>query len=68
MNWYDNSHDLPPMNISYDTMNQHYISSGNMYDLLLARLRAVEAEIAALRERVQELEAELHEAEMGGNE
>lgn len=68
MDWYDNSHDLPPMNISYDTMNQHYISSGNMYDLLLARLRAVEAEIAALRERLQELENDLQETWLGGTE
>ena len=34
------------------------------YQLLLARLMAVEADMDALRERVQELEAELHEAEM----
>ena len=38
------------------------------YALLLARLMAVEADMAALRERVQELEAELHETWMGGNE
>ena len=40
----------------------------NQYTLLLARLHALEAEFAALRERVQELEAELHETWMGGNE
>ena len=38
------------------------------YTLLLAELMAVKAELAALRERVQELEAELHETWMGGNE
>ncbi len=32
------------------------------YQLLLARLMAIEADMADLRERVQELEAELHEA------
>jgi len=36
----------------------------NQYTLLLARLHALETELAALRERVQELEAELHEAGM----
>ena len=36
------------------------------YQLLLARLLAIEADMAALRERVDELEAELHEAEMRG--
>ena len=34
------------------------------YQLLLARLMAIEADMADLRERVQELEAELHEAGM----
>lgn len=38
------------------------------YALLLARLMAVEADMAALRERVAELESELHEAWMGGKE
>ena len=33
------------------------------YALLLARLLAIEADMADLRERVQELEAELHEAQ-----
>ena len=33
------------------------------YQLLLARLMAIEADMAALRERVDELEAELHEAQ-----
>ena len=33
------------------------------YELLLARLMAIEADMADLRERVQELEAELHEAQ-----
>lgn len=36
------------------------------YALLLARLRAVEAEIAALRERLQELENDLQETWLGG--
>ena len=38
------------------------------YELLLARLMALESDLADLRERVQELEAELHETWMGGNE
>ncbi|MCC5291685.1 hypothetical protein [Staphylococcus aureus] len=38
------------------------------YQLLLARLMASEADMAALRERVAELEGELHETWMGGNE
>jgi len=38
------------------------------YALLLARLMAVEADMDALRERVQELEGELHEAWMGGTD
>ena len=33
------------------------------YALLLARLLAIEADMSDLRERVQELEAELHEAQ-----
>ena len=38
------------------------------YALLLARLLAIEADMADLRERVAELEGELHETWMGGNE
>ena len=38
------------------------------YALLLARLVALETELSALRERVAELEADLHEAWMGGND
>jgi len=38
------------------------------YGLLLAKLHAIESELAALEERVQELEAELHETWMGGND
>ena len=38
------------------------------YQLLLARLLAIEADMADLRERVQELEEALHETWMGGNE
>ena len=34
------------------------------YALLLADLRALKAELANLRERVDELEGRLHEAEM----
>lgn len=33
------------------------------YQLLLARLMAIEADMVDLRERVQELEDELHEAQ-----
>ena len=33
------------------------------YQLLLARLLAIEADMADLRERVDELQAELHEAQ-----
>jgi len=36
------------------------------YTLMLAELMAVKAELAALRDRVDELEGELHEAEMRG--
>ena len=36
----------------------------SLFDLLLARLMAVEADMSALRERVAELEADLHEAGM----
>jgi len=38
------------------------------YQLLLARLLAIEADMADLRERVAELEAELHETWMGGTD
>ena len=34
-----------------------------VYQLLLARLIAIEADMSDLRERVQELEAALHEAQ-----
>lgn len=34
------------------------------YALLLARLMAIEADMADLRERVDELEGRVHEAEM----
>lgn len=40
----------------------------NQYTLLLARLHALETELAALRERVDEIDGELHETWMGGNE
>ena len=38
------------------------------YALLLADLRALKAELANLRERVDELEGRLHEAWMGGTD
>jgi hypothetical protein len=38
------------------------------YQLLLARLLAIEADMADLRERLDELDDELHEAWLGGNE
>ena len=38
----------------------------NWYELLSARLHALEAELAALRERMDELDDELHEAWLGG--
>ncbi len=38
------------------------------YALLLARLMALESDLADLRERVAELEAELHDAWMGGTD
>lgn len=38
------------------------------YQLLLARLMAIEADMADLRERVAELEADLHDAWMGGTD
>ena len=38
------------------------------YQLLLARLMAIEADMADLRERMDELDGELHETWMGGNE
>ena len=34
-----------------------------VYQLLLARLMAIEADMANLRERVSELEADVHEAQ-----
>jgi len=38
----------------------------NKYTLLLARLHALEAELAAVRERMDELDDELHEVWLGG--
>ena len=38
------------------------------YTLLLAELMAVKAELAALRERVDEIDDELHETWMGGTD
>ena len=38
------------------------------YDLLLASLHDIQQELAALRERMDELEDELHEAWLGGTD
>lgn len=38
------------------------------YQLLLARLMALESDLADLRERVDEIDGELHETWMGGTE
>ena len=38
------------------------------YALLLAELRALRAELALLRERMDELDDELHEAWLGGTD
>ncbi len=38
------------------------------YTLLLAELMAVKAELAALRERMDELDDELHEVWLGGTD
>ena len=38
------------------------------YELLLARLRSLEADVAALRERLQEIEDDLQEAWLGGTD
>ena len=38
------------------------------YALLLARLLAIEAELAAVRERIDELDDELHEVWLGGTD
>ena len=40
------------------------IPPNSPYDLLMAELRALKADFAALQERVNELEERLHEAEM----
>ena len=40
----------------------------NWYELLSARLHALETELAALRERMDELDDELHEAWLGGTD
>ena len=40
----------------------------NKYTLLLAHLHALEAELAAVRERLDELDDELHEAWLGGTD
>ncbi len=42
--------------------------SGSPYELLLSKLHTLESELSALRSRVAELEDELHETWMGGNE
>ena len=38
------------------------------YQLLLARLMALESDLADLRERVDEIDGELHETWMGGTD
>lgn len=38
------------------------------YALLLARIRAMEQELAALREELKEIKDDLHEAWMGGTD
>ena len=38
------------------------------YDLLLASLHDIQPELAALRERMDELDGELHETSMGGTD
>ena len=40
----------------------------NQYTLLLARLHALETELVALRERLDELDDELHEVWLGGTD
>jgi hypothetical protein len=51
----------------YETAREWLSTPPNTpHSLLLAELMAVKAELAALRDRVDELEGELHEAEMRG--
>ena len=40
----------------------------NQYTLLLARLHALETELAAVKEQVDELDDELHEVWLGGTD
>ncbi len=40
----------------------------NWYELLSARLHALEAELAAVKEQVSEIKDDLHEAWLGGTE
>ena len=40
----------------------------NWYELLSARLHALEAELAAVKEQVGELDDELHEVWLGGTD
>ncbi len=40
----------------------------NWYELLSARLPALEAELAAVREEVREIKDDLHEVWLGGTE
>ena len=55
------------MDDSYETAREWLRTPPDSpYTLLLAELMAVKAEIAALRERVDELDDELHETWMGG--
>ena len=57
------------MDESYETAREWLRTPPDSpYTLLLAELMAIKAEIAALRERVDEIDGELHETWMGGNE
>ena len=52
------------MDDSYETAREWLRTPPDSpYTLLLAELMAIKAEIATLRERMDELEAELHEAQ-----
>ena len=57
------------MDDSYETAREWLRTPPDSpYTLLLAELMAVKAELAALRERVDELDDELHEVWMGGTD
>ena len=57
------------MDDSYETAREWLCTPPDSpYTLLLARLRTLETELAALRERMDELDDELQEAWLGGTE